>query len=484
MKNILLLLVILPMICLSQAQYYMDYIPSSTTGQVIHHKYYSLSYSEDHETAEWTIYHLSNERMLGTVSRTNNFRSDPLVNTGSANLSDYKGSGYDRGHLVPATDMSFDTIAMSESFYLSNIALQEPWLNRVYLKGVEAQIRTWASKYDSLIIITGVVFLDSNDISIGNSNVAVPSAYYKVVIDIQRLSGIAFVFPFGMKRNLKDDDLQTFLYSIDELEELTGVNFLKDLDNPIQDSIEGKVKVCDWFSVNKTIVEKKAALVIGNEKYRPNKNELVNPVNDAKLIRKTLDDIGADTILFCTNIGLDSMNSVFKEFYNLSAEYDISIIYFAGHGIQDNFGNSYLVPVDYKHYLNPDSLKEFSLSLNKKLKLFTSNQNKILCIIDACRETWNDGFGNSPKLENLNNVKIIFSTSYGRKASDNPNNKNSFFTEELSKNFYVKDNSVDDVFRQTRNKVYSKSFQKQIPRTYGWIPDDLILFPSSEGECK
>ena len=237
-------------------------------------------------------------------------------------------------------------------------------------------------------------------------------------------------------------------------------------------------KLQNLLTINKRKSKYVAVLV------RPNKNELVNPVNDAKLIRKTLDDIGVDTILFCTNIGLDSMNSVFKEFYNLSAEYDISIIYFAGHGIQDNFGNSYLVPVDYKHYLNPDSLKEFSLSLNKKLKLFTSNQNKILCIIDACRETWNDGFGNSPKLENLNNVKIIFSTSYGSKASDNPNNKNSFFTEELSKNLYVKDNRVDDVFRQTRNKVYSKSFQKQTPRTYGWIPDDLILFPSSEGECK
>ena len=173
-----------------------------------------------------------------------------------------------------------------------------------------------------------------------------------------------------------------------------------------------------------------------------------------------------------------------QEFYNLSAEYDISIIYFAGHGIQDDFGNSYLIPVDFKHYFNSDSLEGFSLSLTKTLSYFTENQNKILCIIDACRSTMNNGFGNSPKLEIFNSVQIIFSTSYGHVAYDNPDNKNSFFTEELSKNLYVKDNSVDDVFRQTRNKVYSKSFQKQTPITYGWIPDDLILLPSSEDECK
>ena len=96
----------------------------------------------------------------------------------------------------------------------------------------------------------------------------------------------------------------------------------------------------------------------------------------------------------------------------------------------------------------------------------------------------NNGFGNSPKFEIFNNVQIIFSTSYGQVAYDNPKNKNSFSTEELSKNLYIKDNRIDDIFRQTRNKVYSKSFQKQTPRSYGWIPDDLILLQSSEDECK
>jgi len=54
------------------------------------------------------------------VGRTNDFREDYKVKTGSASLSDYKGSGYDRGHLAPAGDMKWSSSVMSESFYMSN----------------------------------------------------------------------------------------------------------------------------------------------------------------------------------------------------------------------------------------------------------------------------------------------------------------------------------------------------------------------------
>jgi len=105
--------------------FYLDYIPTSTYGQIIKHKYYTLSYSEKDEQAEWVAYKLT-PSFLGKIKRKNNFRIDPLVSTGLADLKDYKISGYDRGHLVPAKSMSLNKTSMSESFFMSNMSPQKP----------------------------------------------------------------------------------------------------------------------------------------------------------------------------------------------------------------------------------------------------------------------------------------------------------------------------------------------------------------------
>src|ERR1035437_4630821 len=80
----------------------VDLSPISTTGQIIKHKYYTLSYSKQNKQAEWVFYLLTKKNSLGAVARKNNFRPDPLVSTGSASLKDYSKSGYDKGHLCPA----------------------------------------------------------------------------------------------------------------------------------------------------------------------------------------------------------------------------------------------------------------------------------------------------------------------------------------------------------------------------------------------
>ncbi len=69
-----------------------EYLPTSTTDQVVKHTHYSLSYNESHEQAEWVAYKLTASMVSGSVSRTDNFRIDPAVPSGSATLSDYKGS--------------------------------------------------------------------------------------------------------------------------------------------------------------------------------------------------------------------------------------------------------------------------------------------------------------------------------------------------------------------------------------------------------
>lgn len=74
---------------------------------------------------------------MGTLDRTDNFRADRSISTESAALSDYRGSGYDRGHLAPAADMKWAPAAMSESFLMSNMSPQDPGFNRGIWKKLE-----------------------------------------------------------------------------------------------------------------------------------------------------------------------------------------------------------------------------------------------------------------------------------------------------------------------------------------------------------
>jgi endonuclease G len=86
------------------------------------------------------------------MGRTNDFREDYKVTTGSASLSDFKGSGYDRGHLAPAGDMKWSSTAMSESFYMSNMSPQKPGFNRGIWKKLESRKLPWFSRSTSRII--------------------------------------------------------------------------------------------------------------------------------------------------------------------------------------------------------------------------------------------------------------------------------------------------------------------------------------------
>ena len=114
------------------------WLPESQ-GELVKHKYYTLSYNEDCEQANWVAYKLTSDMVLGHAVRKNNFKEDPDVETGSAKLIDYKGSGYDRGHLCPAAAMKISNQAMSESFYMSNMSPQVPGFNRGKWKSLEAK---------------------------------------------------------------------------------------------------------------------------------------------------------------------------------------------------------------------------------------------------------------------------------------------------------------------------------------------------------
>ena len=211
--------------------------------QIIYHTGFTLSYSETHEQASWVAYELTANEIIKKVNRSNNFKKDPKVKTGSALPSDYLRSGYDRGHLAPAADLSWSLISMQESFYMSNMSPQKPGFNRGIWKKLESYVRYWAYENKSIYVVTGGI-LDSVQTSIGESNVGIPSYYYKVILDYTQpeIKGIGFILP-----NISSSKpLQNFAVSIDQVERRTGIDFFYNLPDIDEQKIESTFNVSSW----------------------------------------------------------------------------------------------------------------------------------------------------------------------------------------------------------------------------------------------
>ena len=188
-------------------------------------------------------YRLTSGHTSGTVDRTNDFREDYKVKTGSASLSDYKGSGYDRGHLAPAADFKWSSTAMSESFFMSNMSPQKPGFNRGIWKKLESNVRNWASDNGEIYVVTGPILTGSYS-SIGSNQVSIPDYYYKVILDYKEpeIKGIGFILP----HQKSSSSLQSFAVTIDEVERRSGINFYHELPDKIEEQIESNIDISKW----------------------------------------------------------------------------------------------------------------------------------------------------------------------------------------------------------------------------------------------
>lgn len=213
-------------------------IPEISRGEKIYrHTAYWFSYNELHEQANWVAYELTKEETISIVERTNNFRPDPIVETGTATKADYEKMGYDRGHLSPAADNGWSQIAMSESFYFSNMSPQDASFNRGIWRILEDKVRHWAAEKHSIIIVTGPV-LTMGLPTIGLNKVSVPKYYYKVILEYQ--SPIVHSIGFLMRNEGSEKPLEYFAVPVDSIEKITGINFFPGLPDDAEKIVESK----------------------------------------------------------------------------------------------------------------------------------------------------------------------------------------------------------------------------------------------------
>lgn len=228
-----------------------DWLPKGSKGQLTHFSHFSLQYNESHEQANWVAYKLQASQLNGpSFPREDNFLPDPKILTGSATPDDYRRSGYDRGHLVPAADMSFDKQALAETFFMSNISPQNRAFNQGIWRELEEAARNWVKDKGHLYIACGPVFSKDPIDVIGRDNrVSVPAAFFKVFFFEQgdASEAVGFIIP----NEMSDQPLSAYALSVDAVEASLGYDFFDGLlPNRLEEKVERSFRADQWPSSN------------------------------------------------------------------------------------------------------------------------------------------------------------------------------------------------------------------------------------------
>ncbi len=228
--------------------------------EVINHLAYSLVYSEKNEEAKWVAHIILPDIINGVAGRSNDFRPDPLIKTGSAVEQDYflktlkpgtkdkytyDGFGYDRGHLAPSADFRWSKEALSESYFYSNMTPQLDDFNRKKWADLEGLLRGYIydHPHTQLYIVTGPFLEDSMAvIERGVNKVSIPKYFFKVALDLKNKKAIGFIMPnIDMKY-----PVASYAVTIDSVEKKTGIDFFYQLEDELEDELESQKNVTDW----------------------------------------------------------------------------------------------------------------------------------------------------------------------------------------------------------------------------------------------
>ncbi len=212
---------------------------------LIEHMGYTLSYNEEDRIPNWVAWELKSSELHGNLDRRETFTPDPAVKGRQAYDSDYKGSGWDRGHMAPSGDMKWSSQALEECYYLSNICPQNHNLNAGVWNDLEKQTRYEAKYYGSIWVVCGPMPGIGKAV-IGRNNVKVPGAFFKALLARRKdgsYASVGFIFPNEAGKK----PLSSFAMTVDALEKELGMDLFYNLDDPYQTSAEASYDLYkDW----------------------------------------------------------------------------------------------------------------------------------------------------------------------------------------------------------------------------------------------
>lgn len=217
-------------------------------SQLKSYKGMDISFNEKCHIPNWVSWELTDEETMGDVPRKDKFTSDPDIE-GCPDSWDYSYSGYDRGHMAPAGDMKWDSKAMEETFFMSNICPQVNALNTGAWKNLEEKCRLWAQIDGRIYIVCGPIIDEKPMELIGDSRVWVPSRFFKAIIApySNPARGIGFIMPNEKVKG----GMQPCAVTIDEIERITGHDLFPALPDDIEVELESQCNFNQWSTLKK-----------------------------------------------------------------------------------------------------------------------------------------------------------------------------------------------------------------------------------------
>lgn len=199
---------------------------------------FAVMYSGVTRTPLWSAEYLDRNRLnqAKLIDRDDSFHEESrLPQSMRAKLSDYSGSGFDRGHLAPNGNMA-NRSQQYDSFSMANIAPQSPRNNRYIWRNIESATRYLTQQYGEVYSVTGVAFtnkrLDLLDGEVDSATgklrpkkerVGIPSHFYKAVY-------IPAINRVGVYYAPNDESERIEIISLDELTEQIGIDVMPIVD--------------------------------------------------------------------------------------------------------------------------------------------------------------------------------------------------------------------------------------------------------------
>lgn len=213
------------------------------TDLELHRDGYSIGYSFKHKCALWASFIISKGSVGIDVDRGERFYADPdIPEKHRTTPADFNKTGFDKGHLAPSASIDFSRKSNDQTFAMSNMAMQDPELNRQAWGRLEGIVREWTRTKGTLAVVVGPVFGDTNK---RVNDVAVPKGFYQAIYSYQHNACIGFYF---QNKDTPTSQLWDHAMSIKELQEKTGYTLLDRVGwwSKLGDDVKAKLDVKWW----------------------------------------------------------------------------------------------------------------------------------------------------------------------------------------------------------------------------------------------
>ena len=230
-----------------KATFVMHYVDDNVGNSTMN---YSMEYNYASNHTRWVAFTFYDKTSEVNTKRSNAWSADPQLLDYTNNAMDFRGSGYDRGHLVASADRLYSIPANEQTFYYSNMSPQVHSFNGGIWASLENRVQSWgklSAIRDTLYVVKGGTIRDDQIMgSIGESEIVIPKYYFMALLAKKGPIYKSIAFWFEHRAHPQPYSLTDYALSVEELEGLTGIDFFHNLPDDIEQVVEKQLIIEDW----------------------------------------------------------------------------------------------------------------------------------------------------------------------------------------------------------------------------------------------